>query len=1709
MQGFPGFEVRRVAWSANGFTAYDAISVETGERVLLKRWETGEVFESLEQDPIWREQYALREIGASKYSYAIHLHRDVSGSWAVMPWFAGTPLSDHMVGAARPPLLALSVIKSVAILLDYLHAARGIHGSLSPESILWCEATETARLSDLGCVLLPGLPMLGRSRLREYGKALYLSPEGTGRIGADMDYRSDFYSLGAILYQLLLGKPPFEYRDPLQLAHAHLARQPVALSSIDDAIPRGVSDVVLKLLEKTPDARYRSGAGLAADLERCRQEFAATGRCESFSLGQEDVPTQLRLSTTLYGQSAAQKQVLDTYECLKGAGRGLVMVSGYPGVGKTSLVESIRRDFLKDEGYFAIGKFRQSTSAQPYVGLVMAAAHLASQLLSLPENHLSMWRTMFEENLGRNVGVLCKLVSEMELVVGEDIPSVEISIDDAKAQFLLTVKRFFRLFTRKGSPFVLFLDDVQWMDEASKEVLDDLLSDPDLEHFLAIVAYRTNEVATGSALKSMLESPADVSTIDIFLEPLGSRAIVGFLMDSFACSKSYATSLARLLKTKTDGNPFFLRRYVASLVDSGLIHYSADKRRWRWDLDRIREQHVSENLVDFMLERLKTYSCETQESLNHMACLGGVVSTSDLSLVSGVTTADCSKLLMQPVNDGLVLRVNTLVTDSRDAYRFAHDKVEQAAYALLESARRQDRHAQIAKRMYRCRRAVNRNVFGLVEQLDKAINGHTLILEIFRPLDLATIYLCAGERAKDNTAYSAARYYLERAAAFIDEAGWEEHYDLNRTLHRARAEVEYQLGELDAARSFLNVALRHCREPSEQADLYTLLIVQDTLQGHYQEALDRGRYALSLLDFELPRTDIARILDEEVERLISIDIEVEYPDLLALEEIGDSVVGEILDILMYLIPPSYFVHPDLNDLIAAIMTRLSIEHGVSPAGTKGLSNFGPVIAKRGQFRKGYLFARLALELADKHGYWKARPRVLYTLAGDLNHWVNHLRTTRDIIDDGFTQCVEQGERDYGGYLLTLARCQNEIFLGRPIGQFKKEVTLILDHVSSTQNTLGQGLAAAAYMALSHLDGTTDDDSPFDIEELRESTLLQSIANHDHGLVGCYFHLLKAHNYCFLGRYREAGASIATAIRYRNSLSTEMTLPMLNLFSSICAFESLASEDLSQNEREELLAEVQENLDIMNVWSDGCPENFQHCFLIIRAGLEVLEGRTLDALGSYEEAVCAAHDNDYIQFEGLIQSMLADLWRRQGKSDYADVHLARARACYVQWGARRLVSHIDALSNRAGVATSFVSGDRKRNGAVELDNEELDLRALLKLTQRLSGEIDIEGLKVELVNAIVEVTGAQKAVVFLAEDGRYEPVATLDIEGWELKAEEATYPASLVNLVGRTKEASVVQDGVPDANVAHDPYLLASRPVSALCLPLVQQTALEGMVYIENRINRMDLSERKLRYLSILGSQAAISIRNSLLYSDLEKKVEDRTKSLANLAGDLEARVERQVDEIKKLEKLRRFLSPHVADLVLNSGDDDLLKSHRRRIAILFCDLRGYTPFSESVEPEEAIEILQAYHRTLGVIIHRHGATVDHLAGDGVMVFLGDPIVSEQPITEAIDMAVEMRSAIDALLAEWDPLTATLGFGIGVTYGYATIGLIGHEARLEYSANGRYANLASRLCDQAKKGQILVTKRVVVGIKHSRTTEFVGEMQIKGFTSPVSVFDVIR
>ena len=250
------------------------------------------------------------------------------------------------------------------------------------------------------------------------------------------------------------------------------------------------------------------------------------------------------------------------------------------------------------------------------------------------------------------------------------------------------------------------------------------------------------------------------------------------------------------------------------------------------------------------------------------------------------------------------------------------------------------------------------------------------------------------------------------------------------------------------------------------------------------------------------------------------------------------------------------------------------------------------------------------------------------------------------------------------------------------------------------------------------------------------------------------------------------------------------------------------------------------------------------------------------------------------------------------------------------------------------------------------------------------------------------------------------------------------------------------------------------------------------------------------------------VKSVLRLKALHDQVHAQAAELATLNKGLEQRVAEQLGELERMSRLRRFLPPQVADLIVASGGEDQLESHRREITALFCDLRGFTGFSESSDPEDVMALLREYHEAIGGIIHKHGGTLERYAGDGVMVIFNDPVPQPNPALQAVQMALEMRAALTALCARWSRLGHEIGFGVGISHGYATLGTIGFEGRFDYAAIGTVSNVASRLCDEAQSGQILIAPRVLLAVEKAVTVEPAGEFELKGIRRPMAVHNVV-
>jgi predicted ATPase len=850
----------------------------------------------------------------------------------------GTP-ADRLLGR---PLDASHFLRIAILLAGALRQAheRGlIHKDIKPANILVDEAS--------GGVWLTGFGIASRLP-REHqppappeviaGTLAYMAPEQTGRMNRSVDSRSDLYALGVTFYEMLTGQLPFTAADPMEWVHCHIARQPVPPDERVAGVPRPLSAIVMKLLAKTAEQRYQTAAGVEADLRRGLEEWESHGRIDPFPLGAHDASDRLLIPEKLYGRGRDIDALIAAFGRVVANGTPeLVLVSGYSGIGKSSVVHELHRALVPSRGLFASGKYEQYKRDIPYTTLGQAFQSLVRSLLSKSEAELGKWRDPLREALGPNGQLIVNLVPELELLIGKQPPVPDLPPRDAHNRFQSVFRRFLGAFATREHPLALFLDDLQWLDAATLDLLEDLVTHPDVRHLLLVGAYRDNEVSPSHPLVRTLETirKAGARVQEIVLAPLGLADIGELVSDALHREPENARPLAQLVHQKTGGNPFFAIQFFTALAEGGLLAFDPITRAWRWNVDRIRAMSYTDNVVDLMTAKLKRLSSTTQEALKQFACLGNVAPTATMALVHGTPEAAIHTALFEAVHAGLVFREDS-------TYKFLHDRIQQAAYSLIPDEQRADVHLRIGRALLASMTAdeLAEHLFDVANQLNR---GATRLIERDEKAQVAAIELRAGRKAKSSAAYASANVHLAAGMALLDEKDWGSRYELTFSLWLERTECEFLTGNFDIAEQLIGELLQRAASKVDQAAVYHLKVDFHVIKSEKQQAVASALACLCLFGIDLPAHPTWEQVQAEYETVWQTLDGRPIESLIDLPIMTDPELQAAMQLLSVLTPPAYFTDLHLFSLFVCRMVNVSMQHGRAarprtPMASSGISS---------------------------------------------------------------------------------------------------------------------------------------------------------------------------------------------------------------------------------------------------------------------------------------------------------------------------------------------------------------------------------------------------------------------------------------------------------------------------------------------------------------------------------------------------------------------------------------------------------------------------------------------------------------------------------------------------------------------------------------------------------------------------------------------------
>ena len=1205
----PGYNITEIIYEGLRTVVYRGIRENDRQPVIVKTIK--DEYPTIEQITRLRQEYIIiqnLDVQGIVKPYCLETYQN---SFAlVLEDFGGRSINQLLTQKKNQLKEVLQIAISLTETLDRLHKIPIIHKDIKPSNIIINPETREVKLTDFSiAIALPKeQPTIVTSNLLE-GTIAYMSPEQTGRMNRTLDYRSDLYSFGVTLYELLTGELPFTSQDVMSLIYCHIAKQPVPpcqiksnLEAGSEAVPQVVSDIVMKLLEKNAEDRYQSAAGLKFDLEACLRQLETTGEITNFPLATRDRGNQLFVPQKLYGRESEVATLLAAFKRVAGHSQSkteLVLVSGYSGIGKTSIVNEVHKPIVEARGYFIAGKFDQFKRDIPYAALIQAFGELMRQLLTESEEEIADWKAKLLEALGSNGQIIIDVIPEVELIIDSQPKVPQVGGLEAQNRFNRVFQQFVRVFCQPQHPLVIFLDDLQWADSASLKLMELLTTDEGSQYLLIIGAYRDNEVSPTHPLIQTVEKIQATEAVvnNITIEPLSLVNVNQLVAETLNANVDgdKLKQFSELVFSKTQGNPFFLTQLLKTLYAEDLLVYQIETGSWQWDLDEIQAIGITDcNVVELMVRNLRKLSKATQKVLKLAACIGNQFNLEVLSIVNEESDLVTAANLWEALQSGLILPIGdnykiplvfaqeelAAIHDVKVDYKFLHDRVQQAAYSLIPKSEKKAIHLKTGQLLLKNTTPQERkdNVFALVNQLNF---GTDLLTTQSEKEELAELNLIAGQKAKSSTAYEASVNYLNVGLKLLSQDSWERQYELTFCFYVEVSEAEYLNTNIERAETLCDLALEKVKTILDEVKLYEIKIKLSLAKNQIKAAVNTGLQILDKLEVTLSQSPPS---------------DMNFEELTLLPRMTDLSKLAAIKILTLIHRPASFGASELVLPIIYTMLELSKQYGNSPSSIYAYSIYSILVAFLiPDIDLAEQLRQFSLQLLDHLNAKEFLSQVLVGTGINIQHRKEHIRETIDPLQVAIQSALDVGDIEYachaanfycshlfykGEYLVSLQDQQKKYV--KFIGKFKQE------HQFYLANIIGQLVA--------NLLGNSGNRLNLNGEFINEEEILPYFQERNNfiALFNIYFCKCVV---CYLFKeFPQALEAATIGETYTGILQSEIIFIEHNFYYSL----SLLAQENQIDTREEYLKKVADNQEKMKYWAHHAPMNYQHKYDLVEA-----------------------------------------------------------------------------------------------------------------------------------------------------------------------------------------------------------------------------------------------------------------------------------------------------------------------------------------------------------------------------------------------------------------------------------------------------------------------------------------------------------------------------
>jgi predicted ATPase/signal transduction histidine kinase/GAF domain-containing protein len=1486
----------------------------------------------------FRNQYAIsKNLNLPGIIRPLSLQSWGNGYALVMEDWGDLPLNQYLQQQALSWVDVLEIALQLAIILHELHQHCVIHKDIKPANILIKSESQQVKLIDFSIAsLLPKETQEIQNPNILEGTLAYLAPEQTGRMNRGIDYRTDYYALGVTLYQLLTGQLPFIANDPLEILHCHIAKTAQPVNQVNPSVPEMVGEIVAKLMAKNAEDRYQSALGLQHDLQQCLSQWEATGTITDFELGERDLSDRFLIPEQLYGRETEVQILLESFERVAQGASELMLVAGFSGIGKTAVVNEVHKPITQQKGYFIKGKFDQFNRNIPLSAFVQALRDLMGQLLSESDGQLAEWKAQILKAVGENGQVLIEVIPELEQVISQQPTAPELSGTAAQNRFNLLFQKFIQVFTTIDHPLVIFLDDLQWSDSASLQLLKVLMESSG--YLLVLGAYRDNEVSPVHPLMLTIGelTKANLTVNTITLLPLSLEHTNCLVADTLKCDQELSKPLTQLVDRKTQGNPFFTTQFLKALHEDGYIIFDRDQGYWQCDIAQANALALTDDVVEFMALQLQKLPTATQEILKLAACIGAQFDLQTLAIVAEQSQTEAATILWRALQEGLIIPITQVYkffqaeeleqcesqNHANPTYRFLHDRVQQAAYSLIAAEQKQATHLRIGQLLLSKRSPdeIEERIFELVGQLN---HGQALIREQDKRDELARLNLIAAHKARATTAYQGGREYVHTGLSLLGETAWQRQYEITLVFYELAAELASLCGYYEAMEAAINTVVEQSHSVIERVNVYRVRIVSLISQNKLLESIDVARSVLELLDLSLPETmteDDFLSITAEVNRLIG-DRDIE--DLVDLPKMTDRRIIAIVEIITRLFSSAYISGSSLYIGLVTIAVKLSIEYGNTPGSIAAYSCYSIIAANfLKDVNAGVKFIQLAIQLTSMPEAKVIKPEAFHVAVLFTSHRKFHVRDTLPLAQEGYTTGLDVGNIEYGGYNVH-AFCANSFWCGSPLDILELEIQAYHQVLVQMNQLTPANWCRVYWQGILNLRGNSESAHIFAGEVIEEAKFLHQLISVNDLLCLYAFYVFKLMLCCLFDELEMARICAVEVRRYFYGGVGTVGEAEFYLYDSLAA---LAALERGLGERSQLLQQVEENqTKLQQQWANYAPMNYQHKFDLVAAEHHRVLGHSYEAGDWYDRAISGAKESGYIQEEALANELAAKFYLKWGKEKVAAGYMQNAYYAYAHWGAKAKVadlekhypqllrpilqaakqpiSVVETLTTLSAVYHSstlnYSTHPTSQNSSSSNINKILDLSALLQVSQTIASTITLDKLLETLTQTMLENSGADRCALMLGEDDQWQVRVTANLEEVVLQSapleDGSSVPSNLIQYVKNTETTVVIDDLKTDLPVIGD-YLNQHQPKSILCFPMLNQGNLRAVLYLENRSASGVFTSDRIAVLNFLCTQAAISLENARLYQQSQEYSQQLEQSLNELDAT-QARFHNLVDNV--------------------------------------------------------------------------------------------------------------------------------------------------------------------------------------------------------------------